>query len=417
MNKIIVQKYGGSSVADTTKIMNIAKRIKKNVMQKNNVIVVVSAMGKTTDGLVKLASEITDTPSRREMDMLLSTGEQITISLLAMALHQLNIEAISLTGLQVGITTDSSFTKARILHIKTDILKKHFKKHHVIIVAGFQGVDKDLNITTLGRGGSDTSAVALAAAIKADRCEIYTDVDGVYTTDPRVVKDAQKIDIIHYDDMLELASLGAKVMHSRSIEIAKRFNVKLEVRSSFHNKPGTIIYKEMKGMEDLMVTGVSFKKDEAKVSVIQVPDKPGVAAKIFRALAQQNINVDMIVQSSSHERQNDISFTIKASELKETIKILEKVNKTVKGRNVSFDKDIGIVSIVGIGMKSHPGVARKMFEILADNKINIHMITTSEIKISCVVDIKKVELAVKVLHKGFDLDKISKKVKKIKKGK
>jgi len=329
-----------------------------------------------------------------------------------MALHKFNINAISLTGPQVGITTDSAFMKARILHIQSNIMKDHLKRNDVLIVAGFQGVDKDNNITTLGRGGSDTSAVALAAATKAGRCEIYTDVDGVYTADPRVVKEAQKIDIITYDDMLELSSLGAKVMHSRSIEIAKRFNVKLEVRSSFNNRPGTIIYKEIKGMEDITVTGVSFKKDEAKVTISEVPDKPGVAAKIFQALAENNINVDMIVQSASRIGINDISFTIKTNELKETIKILNKVNKKVKGKNVSYDKNIGIISIVGIGMKSHPGVAAKMFNILSSNKINIHMISTSEIKISCVVDEKKIEAAARALHRGFELDTIRKKLKK-----
>ncbi len=412
MKNIIVQKYGGSSVADTDKIMNIARRIKSNVLKREKVIVVVSAMGKTTDDLVKLVNEITDSPSKREMDMILSTGEQISIALLAMALHKLNIKAISLTGLQVGITTDSSHTKARILHIKPKVLKDYLKTNDVIIIAGFQGVDKNLNITTLGRGGSDTSAVALAASIAADKCEIYTDVDGVYTADPRIVKEAQKIDIITYDDMLELASLGAKVMHSRSIEIAKRFNVKLEVKSSFNKKPGTIIYKEIKGMEDITVTGVSFKKDEAKVSINDVPDKPGIAAKIFKALAFHNINVDMIVQSSSRVGVNSISFTIKENELKETIKILENVNKKLKSHGISYEKDIGIVSLVGIGMKSHPGVASKMFEILSKNKVNIQMISTSEIKISCVISKKNVERAVRALHKGFELDKISKKLKK-----
>ena len=412
MNKVIVQKYGGSSVADTDKIMNIAKRIKKNVSQNNKVVVVVSAMGKTTDNLIKLAYNITDSPSKREMDMLLSTGEQISIALLAIALQKLNLKAISLTGLQVGITTDSSFTKARILQIKPDILKNHLKKNDVIIVAGFQGVDKDMNITTLGRGGSDTSAVALAAALKAAKCEIYTDVDGVYTTDPKIVKEAKKIDWITYDDMLELASLGAKVMHSRSIEIAKRFNVKLEVRSSFNNKPGTIIYKETKSMEDLTVTGISYKNEVAKISITDVPDKPGVAAKIFKTLAEENINVDMIVQTASEKGITDISFTVQALELKTAVNCLKKVANKINAGAVYSDKDISIVSIVGIGMKSHSGVAQKMFEILAKNKINIQMISTSEIKISCVVDRKNAVKAVKTLHKGFELDKIGWKLKK-----
>ena len=383
-----------------------------NVVRNEKVVVVVSAMGKTTDNLIKLAGNITDTPSRREMDMLLSTGEQVSIALLAIALHKLNLKAISLTGMQVGITTDSSFSSARILDIKAFVLRNHLKNNDVIIVAGFQGVDKDRNITTLGRGGSDTSAVALAAALKAERCEIYTDVDGVYTTDPRVVKDARKIDTITYDDMLELSSFGAKVMPSRSIEIAKRFNVKLEVRSSFNNKPGTIIYKETKGMEDLTVTGISFKNDEAKITIAGVPDSPGVAAGIFKSLSDNSINVDMIVQSASQKGINDISFTVLASDVKSAVEHLNNVVKKIKAGRVYSDKDISVVSIVGIGMKSHPGVAWKMFDILARQKINIQMISTSEIKISCAIARKDMTRAVKGLHKGFKLDRAGMKLKR-----
>lgn len=412
MKNIIVQKYGGSSVGDAKKIMNVAHRIKARVLEGDQIVVVVSAMADTTDELISLASQITESPSKREMDMLLSTGEQISIALLAMALHKIDVEAISLTGMQVGIQTDSAFTKAKILEIKGNTLKKYLKKYKVIIVAGFQGMDKDFNITTLGRGGSDTTAVALAAALKADKCEIYTDVDGVYTTDPRVVPEAQKVDFITYDDMLELASLGAKVMHSRSIEIAKRFNVILEVRSSFNMNPGTIICKEYKGMEDLVVTGVTFKKDEAKMTISDVSDQPGVAAKIFKILAENHININMIVQSSSRSGKNDISFTIEEADVPDAKRVMEKILQEVGAKEYYFDENIGIISIVGIGMRSHPGVAQKMFEVLAKNNINIQMISTSEIKISCVVDQDKIDLAVKSLHKEFDLDKIKDKLKK-----
>lgn len=410
MDRVIVQKYGGSSVADAQKIMNIARRIKKNVRQGNKIVVVVSAMGKTTDGLINLAKEISSKPPKREMDMLLSTGEQVSIAMLAMALHELRINAISMTGMQVGIKTDSAFTKAKILDIRPNKLRKNLKKHKVIIVAGFQGVDKNQNITTLGRGGSDTTAVALAAALKADKCEIYTDVDGVFTTDPRIEKNARKIEFITFDDMLELASSGAKVMHSRSIEIAKRFNVPLEVRSSFNDKPGTLICKEFKGMEDLVVTGIAYKKNESKVTIDDVPDKPGMAGRIFKALADKNINVNLIIQSSSRSGENDISFTVEDYDLADTKEVLKKILNQVHGNDIYFDNKIGIVSVVGIGMKSHPGIAEKMFNILGKNHINIQMISTSEIKISCVIDRADVDRAVKLIHKGFELDKIGAKI-------
>ncbi len=408
-NNIIVQKYGGSSMGDVSKIKNVARRIAEYYKKGYKVAVVVSAMGKTTDKLVKLAYEITKNPSKREMDMLLSTGEQISISLLAMALHNLNIDAISLTGLQVGINTDSAFTKAKILDIRTNLVKKHLKDKKVVIVAGFQGVDKDMNITTLGRGGSDTTAMALAAALKADLCEIYTDVDGVYTADPRIIKDAVKLDYITYDEMLEMASLGAKVMHSRAVEIAKRFDVKFEVKSSFKKKKGTIVYKEFKNMENLVVTGVTTNKSEAKVTIIDLPDKPGIAAKIFKLLSDNNINVNMIVQSSSQNKTNDISFTIDEADLNDAKKVISSNLSRLGGKEVFFDKNIGTVSIVGIGMRSHPGVAKTMFETLAKNKINIQMISTSEIKISCVINRNKVDTAAKALHKAFNLHNINKK--------
>ncbi len=412
--KLIVQKYGGSSVADAEKIKNVARRIAKTAKEGNNVVVVVSAMGDTTDNLVKLAYEVTKHPSKREMDMLLSTGEQVSIALMAMALHELKIDAVSLTAMQVGIHTDSAFTKAKIKHIKTERVKKYLEEGKVVIVAGFQGVDSNMNITTLGRGGSDTTAVALAAALESDICQIYTDVEGVFTADPRVVKDAVKLPLITYDEMLELASLGARVLHSRAVELGKRYNVKLEVRSSFNNKPGTIIVKEYKGMEDLVVTGVTFKEDEAKITITDVPDKPGVAAKIFGELAKENINVNMIVQSASRGDKNDISITVNENELEEAVKVLEKVKKEIKAKGVTFDRNIGIVSIVGIGMRSHPGIAEKMFETLAKNKINIQMISTSEIKISCVIAQNHLKKAVKELHKAFDLKNVTKKLKKTK---
>jgi len=412
MERIIVQKFGGSSVANSERILNVAKRIASYYKQGNKIVVVVSAMGDTTDDLIKLAMEVNPNPSKREMDMLLSTGEQISIALLAMALHKLNIEAVSLTGLQVGIRTDSAFTKARILHINTKNILKHLKENKVVIVAGFQGVDKDMNITTLGRGGSDTTAVAIAAALKADLCEIYTDVVGVFTADPRIVKDARKLDIITYDEMLEMASLGAKVLHSRSVEIAKKFNVKLEVKSSFNNLPGTIIVEEYKGMEELVITGVTAKTDEAKITIRGVPDVPGVAAKIFKALANENINVNMIIQSASRKGINDISFTINETDVEDTKKALKSLSSELKFEDYDIDKDIGIVSVVGIGMRSHPGVAQKMFETLGKNKINIEMISTSEIKISCVIRREKVNEAVQKLHKAFNLEKIGRKISK-----
>ncbi|MBN1898339.1 MAG: aspartate kinase [Spirochaetes bacterium] len=412
MKKLVVQKFGGSSVATAEKIMNIAKRIAQEEKKGNNLVVVVSAMGKTTDSLVQLANEVNPHPSKREMDMLLSTGEQISIALLAMALHRLKVNAVSLTGMQVGIQTDSAHTKAKILHIKTNKIFDLLRKNHIVIVAGFQGVDKNLNITTLGRGGSDTTAVALAAALKADTCEIYTDVEGVYTADPRMVPESRKLDIITYDEMLEMASLGAKVLHSRSVVIAKKYNTKLVVKTSFYNIPGTIIVKEYKNMEDLLITGVTSKMDEAKITICGVPDTPGIAAKIFKALAEEDINVNMIVQSASRKGINDISFTISQSDIKDANNILQNLMKDVKAKDLNFDKNIGVVSIVGMGMASHPGIAQKMFETLGKHGVNIQMISTSEIKISCVIERSKVKMAMQKLHQSFGLDKVGKKILK-----
>ncbi len=409
MRKIIVQKYGGSSVADADKILNIAQRIRQTYEQGNNVIVVVSAMGNATDELIKLAYKVNPHPSKRELDVLLSTGEQVSIALLAMALHRYNIEAVSLTGGQVGIETDGAFTKAKIVNIKTESIKKYISQKKIVIVAGFQGVDRDMNITTLGRGGSDTTAVAVAAAVGADLCQIYTDVDGVYTADPRIVKNARKLDIITYDDMLELASLGAKVLHSRAVEIAKKFNTKLEVRSSFKNFAGTTIVKEYKNMENLLVTGVTSKDDESRVTIVGVPDVPGTAAKIFKELAKNNINVNIIVQSATQKGFNDISFTINENDIDDAKNVLNNIVTSIKAKDYYFDKEIGIISIVGVGMQSHPGVAQQMFETLGKNNINIQMISTSEIKISCVIDRKKLNKAMRELHKAFNLDKIGEK--------
>jgi aspartate kinase len=366
-------------------------------------VVVVSALGDTTDELIELASKINAEPSEREMDMLLSTGEQISVALLAMAVHKLGFEAISFTGAQVGIITDTSHTRARIIKINSDKIKEELARGRIVIVAGFQGVTLNQDITTLGRGGSDLTAVALAKELKASACEIYTDVEGIYTTDPRIEPRAKKLAAITYDEMLEMASLGAQVMQARSIEVAKKFDVPIHVRSSFSNSSGTMIMKEVKRMEDVVVTGVTLNKNEAKITVCDVPDRPGVAAKIFKELSSNGINVDMIVQNVSHIRQTDISFTVNKTEAQKTMKITNKVARAIKSGEVLEDEDIARVSIVGVGMKSHPGVAANMFEILAKNKINIEMISTSDISISCIIKKKFAETAVKALHEKFSL--------------
>ena len=402
---IIVQKYGGTSVGDVEKIQNVAKRVVKTKREGYDVAVIVSALGDTTDRLIELALKITNQPSERELDMLISTGEQVSCALLAMAIHALGEDAISFTGAQVGIITDDSFTKARIIDINAKRIFEELKKKKIVIVAGFQGVSVNQDITTLGRGGSNLTAVALAKVLGAQCCEMYTDVEGVFTADPRIVKNAKKIDRISYEEMFELASLGAQVLQPRSIEFAMKFGVPIHVRSSFSDKPGTIISKEVKAMEDIVVSGVALNKDEAKVTICDVPDKPGIAAKIFKDIAKEGINVDMIVQNVSRTGATDVSFTVLGSELNKTIKVAKDIAKKIGAGDVTFDKDIAKVSIVGIGMRSHSGVAANMFEALAEKDINIEMISTSEIKISCVVDKKHGEEAVRAIHEKFGLGK------------
>jgi len=403
--KLIVQKFGGSSVANVERIQNVATRVASYRKKGHNLVVVVSALGDTTDELIELAAKINSNPPDREMDMLLSTGEQISVALLAMALHKLGFEAISFTGAQVGILTDTSHTRARIIKIDANKIKEALKKGKIVIVAGFQGVTIDQDITTLGRGGSDLTAVALAKELKADECEIYTDVKGIYTTDPRIEPKAKKIEAITYDEMLEMASLGAQVMQGRSIEVAKKFDVPIHVRSSFEKETGTMIIKEVKKMEEVVVSAVTLNKGESKITICDVPDQPGIAAKIFKELADNGVSVDMIVQNVGHLRQTDISFTVNKTTAPKTLKITKRVAKKIGAHETLEDADIARVSIVGVGMKSHPGVAAKMFEVLAQNKINIEMISTSDISISCIIQKKFAETAVKTLHEKFGLGK------------
>jgi aspartate kinase len=401
---LIVQKYGGTSVGTTDRIKNVAARVAKYHAKGDKVVVVVSAMSGVTDNLIKLAKEIMPLPSEREMDVLLATGEQQTIALTAIALHNLGIKAASLTGAQAGITTDVVHTKAKIHNIAPKKVLELLKQGSVVIVAGFQGETPEGQITTLGRGGSDLTAIALAAALKADLCQIYTDVDGVYTTDPRIVPNAKKLQEISYDEMLELASLGAKVMQSRSVEFAKNFGVVFEVRSSLNDNPGTIVKEETKSMEGVVVRGVALDKNQAKVTLVGVPDKPGVAAKIFKALGDATVNVDMIVQNISHGTgtpQTDISFTVEKADLLKAQKVIGGLKKEIGLRDVITAEKIGKLSIVGVGMKSHTGVAGKLFETLANAGVNIDMISTSEIKISVVIDLAKGEAATKAVHAAF----------------
>jgi aspartate kinase len=402
---LVVQKYGGSSVANVERIQKVAQRIVSYRKKGFSLVVVVSALGDTTDELIELANKINADPPEREMDMLLSTGEQISVALLAMAIHKLGAGAISFTGAQVGIITDSSHTRARIIKINADKIKDELKNGKVVIVAGFQGITLNQDITTLGRGGSDLTAVALAKELEADSCEIYTDVEGIYTADPRIEPKAKMIKKITYDEMLEMASLGAQVMQARSIEVAKKFNVPLHVRSSFTNNPGTMIIKEVKKMEDVVVSGITLNRNEAKITLCGVPDKPGVAVKLFKELSEAGVSVDMIVQNVSHTRQTDISFTIAKAESAKAGRITRKVAGRINANEVLLDEDIARVSIVGVGMKSHHGVAAKMFKVMADNKINIEMISTSEISISCIIKKKFAETAVKKLHEAFGLNK------------
>ena len=401
---LIVQKYGGTSVGNTDRIKNVASRVAKYHAQGDKIVVVVSAMSGVTDNLIKLAKDIMPLPSEREMDMLLATGEQTTIALTAIALHSLGIPAVSMTGAQAGIVTDVVHTKAKIHNITPKRVHDMLNQGKVVIVAGFQGETSEGQITTLGRGGSDLTAIALAAALKADLCQIYTDVDGVYTTDPRIVPTAKKLQEISYDEMLELASLGAKVMQSRSVEFAKKFGVVFEVRSSLNDNPGTIVKEETKSMEGVVVRGVALDKNQAKVTLVAVPDKPGVAAKIFKALGDATVNVDMIIQNISHGTgtpATDISFTTDKPDLLKAQQVIEGLKKEIGFREVITAEQIGKLSIVGVGMKSHTGVAGKLFETLANEGVNIDMISTSEIKISVVIDLAKGEQAVKAVHAAF----------------
>src|SRR2546422_3007736 len=401
---LIVQKYGGTSVGNTERIKNVAARVAKYHERGDQIVVVVSAMSGVTDNLIKLAKEIMPLPSEREMDMLLATGEQTTIALTAMALHALGVNAVSLTGAQAGIVTDGVHTKAKIQNITPKKIHECLDAGDAVIVAGFQGQTPGGHITTLGRGGSDLTAIALAAALKADLCQIFTDVDGVYTADPRIVPGARKLDEISYDEMLELAGSGAKVMQLRSVEIAKKFGVIFEVRSSLNDNPGTLVKEETRSMEEIVVRGVALDKNQAKVTLVGVPDKPGVAARIFRALADAAINVDMIVQNISHGSgapATDLSFTVDKADLLKAEKVIDGLKKEIVFREVIATDKIGKLSIVGVGMKSHSGVAGKMFDTLAAEGVNIEMISTSEIKISVVVDLARAEQAMKAVHAAF----------------
>ncbi len=400
---LVVQKYGGTSVGTTDRIKNVAKRIIKTYEAGNEVVVVVSAMSGETNKLVALANEMVDIPDNREYDVVVATGEQVTIGLLAMYLKSLGYKAKSYQGWQVPIITDNTFAKARIESIDGTKMLADLKAGNIAVVAGFQGVDKEGNLTTLGRGGSDTSAVALAAALKADVCEIYTDVDGVYTTDPNVCKDARKVEKVSYDEMLELASLGAKVLQIRSVEFAKKYDVDVHVRSSLNDNTGTMVTREDNDMEGILVSGIAYDKNEAKIAVLGVPDKPGIAAKLLTPLSDAAISVDMIVQNVSHEGLTDFTFTVTKADLKKAMLITNEAAKEIQAKEVQSDENISKVSIVGLGMRSHAGVATRMFSVLAKNNINIGMISTSEIKISVVIDEKYTELAVRVLHDEFGL--------------
>lgn len=402
-DQIIVMKFGGSSVADAQHIKNVAKIAISEKERGKSVVVVVSAMGKTTDGLIKLAAEVTDNPPVREIDMLLSTGEQVSIAMLAMTIEAMGYKAKSMTGWQVGIKTDAEHTRAKILNVRDKVMREELRDGNILIVAGFQGITEDGEITTLGRGGSDLTAVALAAALKAD-CDIYTDVDGVYTCDPRIVPNARKLDIISYDEMLELASLGAKVLHSRCVEVAKKFNVPLQVRSSFHpDVLGTKVIREVKEMEDIVVSGVAFNRNVAKISVLGVPDKPGIAANLFTVLGEAGIIIDLIIQNVSRDNINDISFTVSIDDLKRTMDVLEKFKNENSAARIVADNEVAKLSVVGVGMKSHANVAATMFQALAENNINIENIGTSEIKVSVLIREKDLDKAVRAIHEKFDL--------------
>jgi aspartate kinase len=402
---LVVQKYGGTSVGTIDRIRNVARRVAKCYDDGNDVVVIVSAMAGETNKLVALCNEMCEFPSEREYDVMVATGEQVTIALLSMCLQSMGYKAKSYCGFQIPIITDSSFSKARIESIDDKKIREDLKNGTILVVAGFQGIDKEGNLTTLGRGGSDTSAVAVAAALKADVCEIFTDVDGIYTTDPRIVPEASKMEKVSYDEMLEMASLGSKVLQIRSVEFAKKYGVVVHVRSSFNDNPGTLVMKEDAEMETVLVSGITYNKDEAKISVIRVPDKPGIASQLFSPLSHANITVDMIIQNVSHEGYTDLTFTVPRTDFKKAMKIVEETAREIGAGGVQTDENIAKVSIVGVGMRSHSGIASKMFQTLSQEGINIQMISTSEIKISCIVDSKYTELAVRVLHEAFGLAK------------
>ena len=402
---LIVQKYGGTSVGNPERILNVARRVLATQQAGNSVVVVVSAMSGVTDGLLKLAKEVSSSPAEREMDVLLATGEQTTIALTAMAINALGGKAVSLTGAQAGIITSGVHTKAKIANIAPRQVRKFLNEGNVCIVAGFQGQTLEGQITTLGRGGSDLTAIAIAAALKADMCEIYTDVDGVYTCDPRVVPDARKIDVIAYDELLEMASSGSKVMQSRSVEFAKKFKVPFEVRSSFNNNRGTIVKEESIGLENVVVRGISLERKQAKVTITQVPDKPGTASRIFTALSEANVIIDVIVQNVSVSGTTDISFTMGADELEKLGPVIDRVSKEVDAGQVIKKSGIAKLSVVGIGMRSHSGVAATLFECLGNGGVNIQMISTSEIKIAVIIDEDQIEHAAKLTHAAFGLAK------------
>ncbi len=402
---LIVQKFGGTSVADIDKIRNVAQKVIKGKKAGNEIVVVLSAMAGETDRLIALAHRASESPDEREYDSLISTGEQVTVTLLSIVLNSMGYSARSFLGFQVKIITDKAYKKARIVSIDTEEIKNELKRGNIVVVAGFQGVDKDNNITTLGRGGSDTSAVALAAALNADQCDIYTDVDGVYTTDPNICNKARRLDKISYDEMLEMAITGAKVLQPRSVEMAKKYDVPVYVKSTFSDEGGTLVTKEDKDMEREIVSGITYDRDQAKITVVHVPDKPGVAAALFTPLSDKSIIVDMIIQNASLEGFTDLTFTVSEKDLKDAQKIVENTAKSIGAKKVEVDDQVAKVSVIGVGMASHSGVAAKMFTTLANEGVNIMMISTSEIKISCVIQRKYTELAVTVLHDAFGLEK------------
>jgi len=402
---LVVQKYGGTSVGNLDKIANVAKKVIRTKEEGNDVVVVLSAMSGETDRLIQLAQKAADEPDPREYDSLVSTGEQVTVTLLAIMLNGMGCPAKSFLGFQVPVRTDQAFKKARILDVDTEAIRAELKKGIIVVVAGFQGIDPGNNITTLGRGGSDTSAVALAAALKADICDIYTDVDGVYTADPNICSNARRLDRITYDEMLEMARAGAKVLQPRSVELAKKFNVPVYVKSSFTDEAGTLVTREEKEMEKEVVSGVTYDRDQAKITVIHVPDRPGVAARLFMPLSEKNILVDMIIQNASIQGHTDLTFTVSRKDIREATRIISEVVRDVGAEKLEVDDNVAKVSIIGVGMISHSGVAARMFDTLAREGINIMMISTSEIKVSCVVEAKYTELAVTVLHDAFGLGK------------